>query len=185
MILNPHHAARRLLAIYAQATPECRDHGARWYPEALQGCERLATRHGLPVARVAYAVAAVSPLQPWSKNLSIGAELCRAYVASRTPQTLTFKSRINEGMRALDGERVVKGPKVEAFARAILGDRGACVIDTWMLRAMGWNRAYSPKGNMYAQLAFILTTAAHIARVDVATFQAIVWLAIRDYGVTQ
>lgn len=76
---------------------------------------------------------------------------------------------------------VLSGPKVRAFYRALMGDRDAAVVDVWVARAAGWTRELKQRG--YDVVARALVAAARLARVSVARFQAVVWVAVRGRAV--
>lgn len=81
---------------------------------------------------------------------------------------------IQQGAQPL---RVLGGPKVRAFYRALLGDRDAAVVDVWVARAAGTDPQLTPA--RYARVEAALRDAAAQARTAVADFQATVWVVTR------
>ena len=75
---------------------------------------------------------------------------------------------------------VLRGPKIRAFYRALLGDDEAVVIDTWMLRALGHHEKPTPK--QYKRLAQRVRREARRRGIPPAVWQAIVWCKARGSG---
>lgn len=82
--------------------------------------------------------------------------------------------------KALDYWRVngcLRGPKTEAFRRALLGDKDAIVIDRWMLRAMGMGEKVTARG--YRDAEERLREVAAVIGEGAACVQARIWTGIR------
>jgi hypothetical protein len=177
-----HKETLALVEHYKESSPATRSAGALWYPQAYEHASCIATRQRTPIERVVYVIAALSPLQGWTRNLEIAEDAIRNHKRGvQAPWSFTFGQLEHKAVHILDGNlEALSGPKVTAFARAILGDITATVIDGWMLKALKWDRDYaSPGRRHYERLAFALTAAAHLCDVAVTTFQATVWLAVR------
>jgi len=167
--------------------------GAGWYDEARRVVDALAGDYGVPPERVAGIIAALSPRTRWADNVR-GAEqvLHRAaypelfgsggYLDGLGRPIPGYGANVRKAERIAAGERpelVLGGDKVRAFYRAILGDRGAAVIDVWMIRAVGEDTHKRVAGAAYNRVADALRAAATAAGVDTADFQAIVWTYVR------
>lgn len=150
--------------------------GERWYRESQRFARRLARETGLRVSVVAGVTAAMSPRVQWTVNKRAAEELCREGVT-----TLGLPLSREKASRILMGEsplRVLGGRKTTEFYRAIMGNENAAVIDTWMCKAAGWpHTSVGPKD--YDVLQDGLRKAAALAGVGTATFQAVVWTAVR------
>ncbi len=179
--MDSQHAryVNNMLDVWDSATAAERASGAAWYPTALGRCQTIAGQFGMPTAAVVRSLAALSPLREWELNVRQTKEVVKAYKAKRKAPAVHFRARISAALACLRGEPVT-GAKVSAFAAAILGDTTAAVIDTWMLRAMDYQKPHFPKGPQYTRLAECLTLAAREAGVPTSTFQATVWTVIRD-----
>jgi hypothetical protein len=164
-----------------------------WYAEARRAAQALAGEYNVPLHRVAGIIAALSPRIQWASNLR-GAEaiLHRAaypevFGPGGTLEGLGrsvpgFPRNVHKAERIAAGEApeaVLGGDKVRAFYRAILGDRDAAVVDVWMIRAVGEDVHKTFTGPRYARIAEALRQAAELAGIDVADFQAIVWVHVR------
>lgn len=151
----------------------------KWYRESKRTARALARKHGTTLATAAGVIAALSPRISWSVNVR-AADLVLEGVRDTT-QVAGFDSNVEKAFRIADGERPLKvlgGPKVTAFYRAIMGDEDAAVVDVWMWRAMG----VAPEGMSYAEAEQALREAARLAGLPVTTFQAIVWTRVRGGG---
>jgi hypothetical protein len=169
--------AEGLTALYRDCEPHHIDTGRKWYPEALQICTDMATHFGREVKGVVYALAALSPNCQWESNV----KLCRSLAASRrysNPGTFhKFAIRAWDCLRGAYEQ--LSGPKVTAFALAILGDCDAVVIDRWMFRACGHHReSCSPR--QYEAMAQAVRRAARTCGETPRDFQAIIWIILRQ-----
>ncbi len=171
------NSLNRALTLYLASTPEQRRDGAAWYPDALDICQRAADRHGHDTFSVVAAMAILSANTSWNKNVS----MTRGLAASRRFRNPgTFQKIARKAWDALRGDiTVIRGPKTQAFARAIAGDARAVVVDRHILRALGhWRNGVSPR--QYERYAREITQAADIVRVAPAVLQATIWLQEQD-----
>jgi hypothetical protein len=133
--------------------------------------------------RMAGIVAVLSPRISWELNKAAALAVVDDVT---TPDAFTLGTAANVGKarRILAGERplrVLSGPKVRAFYRAIRGDVQSAVVDGWMLKATGFHRDTCSNAQ-YVRVATALVLAAEAAGTDVTTFQATVWLHVRGGG---
>jgi hypothetical protein len=128
--------------------------------------------------RVVHVAAATSPACTVRTNLAWTREAVRTNGAARVgryPNAMAPRIRA-----ALDGDLLaVGGLKVTNFARAILGDTDAVVLDRWALRAAGHGRITCTE-KQYARIADEYRTAARSVGETPRDFQAIVWVVSRD-----
>lgn len=165
----------RLVQAWDKATDEEREQGAEWYAEARARISRMARNFGVSKSCAAGVVAALSPRLRWSVNVRAAETL----LSGTTPSGV-FKASLAKAQRILAGEkplRVLSGPKVRAFYRALMGDESAAVVDVWVARAVGWTKEIKAKA--YARIARALAKAAEIVGVAVAKLQAVAWVVVR------
>lgn len=125
-------------AIFNLATPEEIKAGKAWYAEAQAACQRMARDHRLPLEIVVGVVAALSPNNRWERNLEDADNLCRAFMkgdAVESVKCCTYHAMRDKAWGILqDGPSTVdeiakqlKGQKITAFFRCILGQNVCCV----------------------------------------------------------
>jgi len=144
-----------------------------WYRESRRTARALARKHETTLATAAGVIAALSPRIQWAANVN-GAD----HVLGGGNTGPGFNRNVEKACRIRDGENplaVLRGPKVTAFYRAIMGNKDATVVDVWMWRAMGLEPGELP----YETAAEVLRKCAEQVGLDVATFQALVWTQVR------
>ena len=167
-----------ILAAYNGATPEQRKDGRAWYPLASDLCASIG-RGSVAIDRVASVISALSPRCQWSTNVVWARRVVDA-ATSGAPEPPAVSTRANraKAWRAVHGEESVRGPKTEAFVRAIVGDPSAVVVDVWAQRAAGVERKdITPR--QYAIIADAYTAAASVVGESPRDLQAIAWIAAR------
>lgn len=171
-------SAERLIGLYHEATPEQAQRGREWYDDFRAACRGMSHGYRTPLANVVHVAAATSPACHVRTNLAWTREAVRTNGAARVgryPNAMAPRVRA-----ALDGRHeAVGGLKVRHFARAILGDTSAVVLDRWALRAVG-HHADSCTPNQYARYAAVYTEAAEAVGETPRDFQAIVWIVLRE-----
>jgi hypothetical protein len=70
---------RNILKVYEKASAEDLLAGARWYADARAWCATVAAEYALSTREVAAVVAALSPRNPWKRNLVDARTLIEAY----------------------------------------------------------------------------------------------------------
>lgn len=164
-----------LATLWAEASPRTKREGLRWYADAERLAHEIAREHRWTVQRAAGIIAALSPRTTWAENV----RYARACARGERVPTLTHCRRKAEAIR--DGAPVwqtLKGPKVRAFYRAIIGDKRAVVVDSWMLRAIGHHRDKATD-RQYERAARAIAWAATWACVSPRDFQAVIWCHVR------
>ena len=155
------------------------DVGAAWYNESRRFARQLTRQYGGGLGRASGIVAALSTQVQWHRNKAMACDmLADGWAVGQTHVNLVKAYRIREGERPL---RVLGGPKVRAFYRAMMGDEDAAVIDTWMLQALGWDRR-GVSARQYERCASALREAASYTGLTTASFQAVVWTHVRGGG---
>jgi len=164
--------------VYQRATRLDIAEGRLWYPTARGELYDLAKQYGYPLKRVAFAAAALSNNMEWGQNVALAEHVCWA-VRNAVPARGHYPACLSKAVRILrDGEyAALSGPKVEPFARALLGDMRAAVVDRWMYRAAGesgWVTEFRTRN-----IAVALRALARECGRPVAVIQAIIWVTIR------
>lgn len=164
----------KLLAHYRRASYLTRIEGVEWYANARREIRFLSMRLSLPFDSVAYAVAALSANMQWSRNLQVVEDLANGLDA------IGMRGPVEQARACLQGDlSALSGAKVTAFAFALTGDSSAAVIDRWMMRALSSDRI-TPTQRQYGRITKSLKVAARMVGLDPTSFQAVVWLQVRQ-----
>lgn len=170
-----------LLRAYRAATPEQKRRGRAWYDAARAECESIARDTGVEMERVAAVLAITSPDARLLQNVSWTRAACEngaghgRYPSDQRPKV--YCALHDKLDRVPDA---VRGPKVTAFYRAIMGCDETLVIDRWAAYAAGERRDRAPNARMRAALTLAYREAAAQAGESVRDFQAIVWIQVRE-----
>lgn len=183
---------RHILATYARCTDAQRVSGIRWYAEAREFAFRMAHKYGFPVDRVAYAIAALSPAVSWVEQTRAGGnveKVCAHVAAGRDgiPKCAGYSANRRKAIAILaDGDfSALRGPKVTAFARNILGKGNAVTVDRHAAAiAANLPRTKARKGTgtihigavAHRRIAEAYRVAARIVGLRPCELQAAVWL---------
>jgi hypothetical protein len=164
----------KFLAIYRSAGYRTKLEGIEWYANARREIRYLARRLDLPFDSVAYAVAALSPKMSWGHNLQAVENLANGLDA------VGMRGPVAQARACLAGDlSALSGAKVTAFAFALTGDTSSAVIDRWMMRAAGADRI-APTQKQYGSISKSLKVAAKMVGLDTTSFQAVIWLQVRN-----
>lgn len=165
---------KKYLAIVATATPHNIEQASIWYAEAQSVAEHVAENLKVSLEHGASVVAALSPRERWSSNVAKALAFSMGKPVAGLSNNLTMaKSSAELGFAAL------KGPKTNAFARAIAGDVGAVVIDTWMIHAAGLNSTKGVSLGQYRDLSKSVVSVAKRVDLTPRTTQALIWIICR------
>ena len=169
-------AIEKFIGLLAQATLFDYAAAQKWYDEAGEFAESLRVlRPSWNLEVSASVVSAFSPRVTWAHNKAKALQ----YAQGIAPKGL--RSHIAAADRCVrDGFDGLKGPKTNAFARAIAGDRDAVVVDVWMCRAAGLGKD-APTAVEYRAIADAIRTIAGTPAVCMApaTLQALLWIIVR------
>lgn len=169
---------QRLLDLYREATPDQVARGRAWYDNFRAACKAMSHGYRTPLDRVVHVAAATSPACHVRTNLRWTRE---AVASGGTARVGRYPNAMAPRVTAaLAGDfEAVGGLKVQHFARAILGDRQAVVLDRWALRAVGHDRdTCTPK--QYVRFALEYFDSAVTVGEHPRDFQAIVWIVLRE-----
>jgi hypothetical protein len=176
-----------IVGYYDSASPAQRADGQAWYPLAQGIVEAIGKATNTDVVKVAYALAALSPRNPWRWNVADCYSYCAARRAGLTmPKATTFKRNQVAAWTALgqDGQPWLSAaPKVNAFVAAIMGNPLSVVVDVWAVKAATHGLAdYVGTDKRYLAVAAAYTEAAALRGVLPRDMQAIVWLVVQTEG---
>lgn len=183
------HAAMvaTIVDAYSVASAADRAAGADWYPTAGRMVAAIADSAGLPQHRVAFALAALSPRNPWRWNVADAYVYAHAFAAGAEviPAATTFGANQRAAWRALDGRVnpwIGAADKVSAFVAAILGDHDRVVVDVWAIRVATGGALDRVLPGEYALVASAYQDAAVIVGASPSTVQAVTWIAAQRAG---
>lgn len=164
---------RRMEKYIPGATAGEWEQAAQWYNDAQVVAYDVANRMKVTLEVGACVISAFSPRQTWARNLV----LAQAFADGEATPGLS-NSRIMAERSLVDGFGALKGPKTNAFARAIAGDEDAVVVDSWMCKAAGIGRD-TPSVVQYRRISEAITTLARRHGVSPRTMQALIWIRVR------
>jgi hypothetical protein len=167
-------AAARFRFSMLGATAEAHAAARSWYADAARFCRVLAHGTGWTLPTAAAVVSAFSPRERWSVNKAKAVQ----YACGYTPSGLGANVRRADACvrSGLDG--LGNGPKIQAFARAMLGEADAVVVDSWMCRAAGL-ASDSPTPTEYAAIADAVRELATEYGMRPVDMQALLWILVR------
>jgi hypothetical protein len=173
-------AEMTLVSLYEKASPCVRRRGRAWYPEANRQLREIAERNNCPLSHAVAVFTIVSPAAQlvtalrWTDEILAGERIGGRYPNDQAP-------RIESACSTRYPVTRITGPKVNAFYRAIMGDREALVLDRWAIRAAGHPlpRSEVPR-TLRRELDAAYRAAASMCGETVRAFQAIVWIVCRE-----
>lgn len=192
----------RLYRLYELASESEKQSGRVWYDHARDEIAKLVVQHQTRTKIVAGVVAALSPNIRWAQNLK---DADRVLGVGLSPYKLadyyeckvsTYNSNKRKAFEIAEldwnsvyfehGPRgepldILRGPKVTAFYRNLVGDSTALTLDSHAYNAFcGFRATGSDLPGLRAQLTRdareAYTRAADVKGETVADFQAIIWL---------
>lgn len=179
-------AVERILAAFDQATPEQIEAGVFWYSEAMSIVMDLSEKSGKSQALCATVIAHLSPRTTWGRNVAgaYGLLLHGTAMHCMAANVRNARRAIEADKDLINPERTLRGPKVTAFARNILGDRDAVTIDVWamavIMNTKNYNQGILSRVGVYDAAAHCYTLAAAQRNVDPATVQAVCWIVAKS-----
>lgn len=169
-----------LLRWYRQASPETVEAGSHWYDDTLRQCTLFADQYGVTVDHVAVALAHLSPRMRWSQNI----DLVDMLLAGKERPAWAMRAFWAKALDSLEADKPLdtfgdRALKTREFARAILGNRQAVVVDTWAARAAGVPETSYRSIPGYHRIADSYRRGARRVNVPPRDLQAIVWCTVR------
>ena len=160
-------------SLVMQATLAQMEQASVWYRDAEEVAEDVARNLDTTLEVGASIVAAFSPRERWSTNVSKAI----AYSMGQRPKGLQNNLTMADNAM-IKGFDALKGQKTNAFARAIAGDSDAVVIDVWMMRAAAMPTD-SPNKSQYNECANAVRVIADEFGITARTTQALIWIVKR------
>lgn len=205
---------KNILTMWDRATPANVADGAKWYgSDSLALVRDLSVLGGISPEAAASVLAQTSPRTTWSRNVAVATAIVQMWGMSvssglsaddRDAACVTagracggMLANITRALIALNaadrGEcpiMTINGPKTNAFARNLLGDRNAVTVDVWAVRIAlnpGWSRGEDDmselmlsRAGMYQAVAQAYRIAANRRNVDATDMQATTWIVVRN-----
>lgn len=184
----PEHDAMvaNVLAVYERSNDAERAHGAVWYAEARQHAMLMADIAGIPMVAAAGAIACLSPQVSWPTNLAEAYRIITAHADGESIDDNTFvayRRNVHKAWACVeypgDWAEYVRGPKVSAFHRAIVGLPGGPCIDRHATRVATGYGYDAVTDSTYTAVQDAYVIAAAILSIDVHTLQATTWLTCK------
>lgn len=144
-----------------------------WYDDATAIADDIARRMDIPREHGAAIISAFSPRMPWARNVA----LALAFADGEEVRAMGSHIRAAQAC-AVDGIDALRGPKTNAFARAIAGDPDAIVVDVWMMRAAGMTTD-APTVVQYREISAAVDALAREYGMTPRVMQALVWIVVR------
>jgi hypothetical protein len=163
-------------AYVKKATPGQIEQAAKWYFEAEKVANQVAENLDTSLEIGASVVSAFSPRERWTSNVRKAIQ----FSLGEKVVGLSNNLKMAEASIAL-GYEALRGPKTNAFARAIAGDENAVVVDIWMMRAGGFG-IDSPNKTQYTEVTEAIKTVADKFGLTPRTTQALIWIMVRGSG---
>lgn len=177
-----------ILTYRRSATFEQEEAGAGWYEQARKIADVIADSTGIDAERIVFAIAALSPRNPWRWNVMDAYSFASAAAEGRAmPTATTFKRNQIAAWACVSAYSrdpwATAAPKVRAFVRCIMGDTEAVVVDTWAARiATGGQRDAVRNDAQYLAVAAAYRQAAMLVGESASTTQAITWVVAQTEG---
>lgn len=144
-----------------------------WYCDAEKVALEVARNLDTTLEVGASVISAFSPRERWTSNVA------KAIAFSLGEKVTGLSNNLKMAQASLHlGFDALKGPKTNAFARAIAGDQNAVVVDVWMMRAAGCDND-NPNKTQYAEIAQAVKQTAHKFGMTPRSMQALIWILIR------
>ena len=156
----------------SRATPVILDMGNKWYNGANLFAHTLCDiRTDWSLSTAAGIISALSPRERWESNKA----KALAFALGQPIRGLGANIRRAQAVEAR-GLSALTGLKTAAFARAIIGDPNAIVIDTWMLKPIGRKSVTNPQ---YKLCERALAAVAELHLMAPRAAQASIWIVER------
>jgi len=155
------------------AKPGQIEQAAKWYLDAERVAEKVAENLDIPLEYGASVVSAFSPRERWTTNVA------KAIAFSLGEEVTGLSNNLKMANNSVHlGFEALKGPKTNAFAKAIAGDENAVVVDVWMMRASGAG-VDNPSKKQYTEISEAIATVASEFGLTPRTTQALIWIMVR------
>jgi len=177
-----------IVATYNRATDRQLVNGLLWYPNARTIVEAIGEAVGTDPTRVACALAALSPRNPWAWSVADAFAFAAAAADPDgvMPTATTYGANRRAAWLALTSDEIPwakSALKVRAFVGAIMGNEWSVVVDVWAMRVVtNGERNEPPTTRGYRAVAAAYSEAARLLGVTPCTAQAVTWLVAQSAG---
>lgn len=151
---------------------------ADWYDDAARQIRSLARRSPWSARRIAEVTAVFSPRCAVRRNV----RLTLHYLETGEVLPGVIVS-VRRSLEVYEATGCIHGPKTEPFARALLGDPLAIVLDSWMARALDVHPKDVRNRSVIASASRRVLSVAETLQTSPASVQAAIWTHTRSlYG---
>ena len=165
--------SNNLLPFVLEATFGQVEQASVWYCDAEKVALEVARNLDTTLEIGASVVSAFSPRERWTSNVA------KAIAFSLGEKVTGLSNNLKMAQASLIlGYDALKGPKTNAFARAIAGDENAVVVDVWMMRAAGCEND-SPNKKQYNEISEAIGDIAKRFGMTPRACQALIWILVR------
>ena len=172
--MNEESCYKNFMALMSKATFGQVEQASVWYCDAEKIALEVARNLDTSLEVGASVISAFSPRERWTINVEKSVSFSLGKKVTGLSNNLKMaEASIHLGFDAL------KGPKTNAFARAIAGDQNAVVIDVWMMRAAGLDGSKSPSKGLYKEISSAVVRVAEKFGMTPRATQAILWILVR------
>ena len=152
------------------------EEASKWYLEAEKVAHKVAENLDTSLEIGASVVSAFSPRERWTSNVT------KAIHFSLGKPVTGLGNNLKMAQASLIlGYEALRGPKTNAFAKAIAGDENAVVVDVWMMRAAGVG-VDSPNKTQYTEISEAVRVVSRRFNMTPRTTQALIWIMVRGTG---
>lgn len=184
-----------ILAVFFSASEADIAEGHDWYSRARFISWQIGQKYNIERHVVAGVIAALSPNNRWSRNVSDADALIKAFVLGEAKEVKvsTFGKNKDKAIRILSGEdprEVLGGLKVRAFYECIVGSDAVCVdghaYSIWLGQRVPTSKTPKISARLYATIeADYRLAAQQINQITGKQYtgshiQAITWVAWRN-----
>lgn len=148
--------------------------GRAWYDVQRARIEEWCAETGHAVGRTCDVLAVTSP----RISVSMNGRLAAMYLDGCGADALPCIPSVSAALRHYEETGEIRGPKTEAFARALRGEPDAVVLDVWLARALDVPQR-ELRGARYRRHAARVRRGAARLGWEPAEYQAAVWTGVR------
>lgn len=180
--------------VYLSASKEDIQDGLCWYEVAeltIEGILAVNNMRRLDTVTVAAIVAVLSPQMRWEQNMALANGVVQHHQDGGQYENFThnsgaFQDNVKKAFDILNGTLEptdIQGLKVRAFHAALLGDKSAVVVDTWIRRAwLGEKEWGKLLPSEYKTITASICYLASEYNTTPREMQAIIWVTLRNKG---
>lgn len=192
-----------IIGTFFLASPVEIQEGQQWYQRAADITAKISGKFGISLAQAAGVIAALSPQNPWERNIRDAYNICEAFTIDGKAAALnvkcgTFNSNKAKAIAILESDGLIhkvagilNGQKVVAFFYCIIGDPEAVCVDghaysIWLGERVSTSDTPKITPKLYERIAQDYRESTHKINSILgssylpATVQAITWVVHRN-----